>query len=1413
MNINWLNIRTIENSQNEGFEELIRQLARREGIANKQKFVPLGKPDAGVECYWVLNNGDEWGWQAKYFTNSFDDVQWRQIDESVTTVLEKRPNLKKYTIAFPINPPEAKQRNQTSLLDKWNARVAKWEQLAKDKGLTIAFEPWWSSDIISRLAKPENAGLTYFFFNKEEFTAEWFYEQTEESIFELGNRYTSELNVKLEVSKIFSGIARDEKFEDQIKTVFDDVFIKGNKIVTHEENLKNEVAELRQKLEILYQLFTNCEFRGVDNLPYFEFETLLNSIEVVAENLKKYYIKIEQELWNKDKKREYSYYQKYGSKIHNLDKFSSSLINAGSFISGYTAQLSNKPVLLLDGEAGIGKSHLIADIVRTRSTEGKFSILLLGQHFVSDEAPWTQILKRLGIKCTLDEFLGALNSKAEGMGSRLILFVDAMNEGRGKYFWGDNVKSFIKKITKYKWLGLVLSVRSSYKRLIFPPDDWPTNSIVQYTHYGFREIEYEATKLFFSAYKIQLPSVPLLHPEFQNPLFLKLFCDGLNKAGYLKIPDGLQGITSITDFFITSINLKVSKPERLEYSSSINIAKKAINVLIAEKIDKKLRYIPYESAYILVEKILTTYSAKRGLLDELISEGLFSKNLFWKSNNNYEEGVYLAYERFEDYLTASFLLEKTKNIESAFKKGGELFYIVEDIRACSLNKGLIEAFSVQLPERTGKELYEYVSHLKNSIPVIESFVQSLIWRKIDTISDKLIDYVNACVLPYEETYNLFLDTILSVTAVPNHYFNAYSLHRKLMDLSLADRDAEWTIFLKDQYYDDTAIKRLIDWGWSDESKEHISDESIKLVSIALAWFHTSTNRKLRDSATKALVCLLENRINVLIEVLKVFEAVNDPYIYERLFAVAFGCAVRTKQIDFLPDLSLYIFVRIFDHDGEIYPHILLRDYARGVIEYTLKLGYALDVDANKIRPPYKSSFPKHFPTNEEIDKTFKFDYNSEGFKDYYWAQNSILSSMVTEYGRGIASYGDFGRYVFQRGLEAWKLDENALSNLAVKWIFENYGYDVEIHGEFDRKIGSGRGRDTYPHERIGKKYQWLSFYEILARVSDNFPKYAEWGYGKEIGEQYEGPWSPYIRDIDPTITIKVTGKNNEEKLPDYWWVRENYSHWDLQHKEWIKQTDDFPLMESLINVVAPDGTEWLVLKGYPEWEQPKPLGFEKYDVPHKRLWIHINSCFVNKKDFGKLLKWAKEQSSMGRWIPEHHERYQVFSGEYYWSAAYRYFEKEYYGGVQWEYVRGDFHNKKIALVMRTCEGYHWEEEFDQSKDFPLHILKPCADLFEKMDMVYSEREGEFLDRNGKLICFDPSVHHNSEGFLLIKKESLLQYLRQNNLEIIWTILGEKNTVGAWTRHGDEFKGRQEINGLYYLNSKGFLNGEIKAKTT
>jgi hypothetical protein len=138
----------------------------------------------------------------------------------------------------------------------------------------------------------------------------------------------------------------------------------------------------------------------------------------------------------------------------------------------------------------VGKSHLIADIVNRRSKENKKSILLLGQQFNAYEEPWKQISNLLGLNISADELLDSLNTIGQNQNSRLIIFIDAINEGGGKYLWPNYLAGIIEKVKKYRYLGLVFSIRTTYLSTIIGDNKTLNNLLVKITHYGFRNRVY-----------------------------------------------------------------------------------------------------------------------------------------------------------------------------------------------------------------------------------------------------------------------------------------------------------------------------------------------------------------------------------------------------------------------------------------------------------------------------------------------------------------------------------------------------------------------------------------------------------------------------------------------------------------------------------------------------------------------------------------------------------------------------------------------------------------------------------------------------------------------------------------------------------------------------------------------------------
>ena len=89
----------------------------------------------------------------------------------------------------------------------------------------------------------------------------------------------------------------------------------------------------------------------------------------------------------------------------------------------------------------------------------------------------------------------------------------------------------------------------------------------------------------------------------------------------------------------------------------------------------------------------------------------------------------------------------------------------------------------------------------------------------------------------------------------------------------------------------------------------------------------------------------------------------------------------------------------------------------------------------------------------------------------------------------------------------------------VLWRVFDLEWTIERFGEFDRFSIGDHGRSANKPERMGKKYQWIAYHEILAYLSDHY-QYREPSFNDEGDRQYEGPWQLHVRDIDPSCTLR-----------------------------------------------------------------------------------------------------------------------------------------------------------------------------------------------------------------------------------------------------------------------------------------------------
>ena len=125
--------------------------------------------------------------------------------------------------------------------------------------------------------------------------------------------------------------------------------------------------------------------------------------------------------------------------------------------------LVNERRLLIVGEAGAGKSHLLGDFGTRQLASGRPFVLVLTQT-LGDAEPWPQILQQLDLPdCRVAEFLGALDAAAEAAGSRAVVAIDALNERHGLQLWRDRLAGFLKGFEAFPRVSVILTLRSTYE--------------------------------------------------------------------------------------------------------------------------------------------------------------------------------------------------------------------------------------------------------------------------------------------------------------------------------------------------------------------------------------------------------------------------------------------------------------------------------------------------------------------------------------------------------------------------------------------------------------------------------------------------------------------------------------------------------------------------------------------------------------------------------------------------------------------------------------------------------------------------------------------------------------------------------------------------------------------------------------
>ena len=957
-----------------------------------------------------------------------------------------------------------------------------------------------------------------------------------------------------------------------------------------------------------------------------------------------------------------------------------------------------------------------------------------------------------------------------GSGRRDVIAIDAINEGN-RNSWSQALPALVDALRPYEGIALAISCRTPFQHTLLPEADKLGFETV--FHGGYPPEEQDvAVEKYFRGYGIPLPEVPLLEQEFSNPLFLKLFCEALEKVTVKKkhaqlesITAGQRGMTHILEYFVDEKDRAISKSLGIPHGLCWKFLKDVFAPQLAANYTDSM---PLTEAARLADGIQPARLPSGALLRALIHEDILAEDVAFPRDLPPTDIVRFTYQKFADHLIARHLLasqlDKTspKTIKESLTDPHGLGRLFKDQDTALRYANVAQAVMIEFPTRIGNrgELFDFLDWKGVPHPLCEAFLEGLYWREPRSINDST-DHCMSIFLDDEFLRDKTLNVLVALAVKPDHPYNFTGLDKFLNRKSLVDRDLLWTEYLRESGSSDTPLRILV-WAEHLVSKS-LSEDFAQAYIAVLKWFLTSTNRGFRDRATHALFRIGRLWPSVLFDETIQSLSCNDPYVVERLLAASYGVAMSLWQDVSRPhfkaqlvDYSRQLF-RFMFKDGASYgtTHILSRDYAQHTIQLALRLRpcFLSGRKQKLVTPPFRVGGIRHWKEEEDRDA------------GAYRQGDSPL-------GMDFANY-TIGRLVPQRSAYDDTVPDYQQTKKQILWRIYDLGYSLQAFSKIDQQIAhrgfyeEQAGRESTKAERYGKKYAWIAFYEVA-------------GYRQDLGLLPRGEERISDADIDPSFPERP-----ESKLiftdP---WIKHESTVRDWLYSNYQPAVEDHLLMRSLNGLNGP----WVMIDGY---VNRRSKG--------KNIFAFFDGLLVQKNDTKRLIKLLTQIGYPGNLaIPRPEEEHYTFAGEIPWADTWR--SEEWDKSIR---LNGEEVQVELAVRDYAWESYHSNENRLGGASFPTKALANELKLHVQIPAI--TMAGERSSTPATIPIRAGEAYYNTESILFLRQDLLDRYLRHHKLDLIMFVWGERRAdylASEGTEEARSAEGNFDINDV--LHKQGFL---------
>ncbi len=855
-------------------------------------------------------------------------------------------------------------------------------------------------------------------------------------------------------------------------------------------------------------------------------------------------------------------------------------------------------------------------------------------------------------------------------GFKVPIVIDGLNETQPiASVWHPELQYIINDIKKFDNVLIITTCRNAYLKPVFDKENVEDNSLFIKLE-GFKENVEEAIGKYFKHYSITPLNSNFDKDLFNDPLFLRIFSQA-NKGNKSVEIDETSKYKAV-DFYlnevvesITTINRRVDPVQKRNILSGIR-------AFSSELWNSKSKRVEYKGGLGLLPIFDPNFDGGdyfSTITYKIIDEGLLFRNI--------HDGVEFAeftHDLVGGYCIAKSVIFNNKKVEgivSVLTSDDFIQKLVSEelTGRHPLAEDILKAIVYLTPKHTGKQLFELVDNheaIKASLQVLRIIISTP--EGIEALINAFKDISpESPILPH------LLESLLDEVLRRNeNIILADLLESVLLNLSSSQIDLNWSEVVRRKSNQITPyLYQTIELFESGkEDSEHIHSK-LCFISLLLS----STNRYLRDMATKSLVTIGRKHPYALFDVFQKIERIQDVYILERILASICGVflAVDNKELLF----------SVCEHLEKNYieslrtSHILILDYIITLLDYAEK--------------------------NFGYKRSLKWPIEDGLFE---WQKDPGCVKEVTGDGKATWGFGpveyDFAKYKIGSYLAQYKYEKDSkLPSLKealamVVWRIKELGYTKELFEKIDIALSNQEYekygyRGLYAAQRYGKKYRDIAFYELYGH---NIIK----GYSQDFKDKDGFRVSPNY--IDPTFPSKP---NKRQLITCCFLPKKAY---DVQ--AWITEDNPHSLETHYIRAdIEIDGKEWAMLYGHLVQE-----GVEKSRIDISVYTIMVPEAIVDIVSE----KIESNELFMPYLVAENHY---VFAGEIPWSD-------NYLDGFRHEDIDGD----EVELYLPVSSYY---QQTKSEVDIVSHAYMPSKKLAQSLGLRINLNDFNLYAENGEKV--------------------------------------------------------------------------------